>query len=67
MLPVPSPNIIVNLFTYFFSPDSGHDSSGDSSTDEDSNDKTTKLAVGTPKAKSTPAANSKRFQKIFKY
>jgi len=49
------------------SPDSGHDSSGDSSTDEDSNDKTPKLAVGTPKAKSTPAANSKRFQKIFKY
>ena len=55
------PDLRPIFYIFLFSPDSGHDSSGDSSSEEDSNDKTPKLAVGTPRAKSTPAANSKRF------
>ena len=48
--------------------DSGHDSSdADSSTEGDSNDKTPKIAVGTPRAKSTPAVNSKRFENRLEY
>ena len=54
---------MVNNFLFYshilFSPDSGHDSSEDSSTEEESKDKSPKVSVGTPRAKSTPAANSK--------